>query len=48
MIFLGLENIIKVYLHEDKVISEKKKKLVKIKVVILLSYDPAIHSLVRS
>ena len=47
MIFLGLENIIKVYLHEDKVISGKKK-LVKIKVVILLSYDPAIHSLVRS
>ena len=26
MIFLGLENIIKVYFHEDKVNSKKKKK----------------------
>jgi len=45
MIFLGLENIIKVYFHEDKE-NSKKKKLLKIKVVILLPYDPAIHSLV--
>lgn len=44
MIFLGLENIIKVYFYEDKV--NNKKKNVKIKVVILLPYDPAIHSLV--
>ena len=45
MIFLGIENIIKVYFYEDKV-NNKKKKNVKIKVVILLPYDPAIHSLV--
>ena len=44
MMFLGLENI-KVCLHEDEV-NGKKKNLVKIKVVILLPYNPAMHSLV--